>query len=240
MKIKPGSITAIVGPTGSGKSSILRVLLRHYNIQNGNYFLDGHDVNTLSTSSIRNLFSVVPQNPVWLEKTLLENLVYGCDRTIEKDEVIELCKSIGIYERIEKLPKGIDTPISIEGAPFSSGQQQCLAIVRALLKNSPILILDEPTSAIDAMTESKILNYLHRLQKKKTMIVVAHRLSTILSADQVIVIRNGNITESGSPKDLIQKRGYFYQLWETQGKFWTKPNLQYSDQPPHTQNLPNP
>ncbi len=237
LKITPGSVTAIVGATGSGKSTISKVLLRLYNVPRGTYLVDGIDACDLQTDTLRDLFSIVPQVPVWMERPLQENLRYGSRREISDEELRRVCAELGILEKIESLPEQFNTQMNQDGSPFSQGQQQCLAIARALLKDSPIMILDEPTSGLDALSEARVLGHLEKLKKDKTVIVVAHRLSTILGAHQILVLDEGRIIEQGKPADLIRQRGPFFQLWQSQGKFWRHSSSQEFGQLPNIQNL---
>lgn len=220
LKIKKGEVTAIVGPTGSGKSSLLKILLRLYNVPDQSFLIDGVDVNTCSVDSVRSLFCVVPQESIWMNGSIRENLLYGLDRKVSEKELREVCAKVEMLETILKLPKGFDTIISGRSIGLSGGQQQCLSIARALLSQSPILVLDEPTSALDAETEYLVQGIIDSVVKEKSIIIVAHRLSTISKAQNVIVLKDGELIESGSITDLLSKQGAFHALWERQGAFW--------------------
>jgi ABC-type multidrug transport system fused ATPase/permease subunit len=217
---KAGTVTAIVGTTGSGKSTLTKILLRFSNVKEGSYFIDGVDVSRLETASVRDLFAVVSQETRWMNRTILENLTYGLQRIVPADEVRETCRRTKILDFVESLPLGFDTPLTPDGSPLSGGQQQCLSIARAILKKAPILILDEPTSALDAITEAEILTLLTEVMQGLTVITIAHRLSTIYGADRVILLNGGRVEESGTIEELVNLRGGFYKLWEKQGRFW--------------------
>ncbi len=220
LSLPKGGSTAIVGQTGSGKSTIAKVLLRLYNIPNSVYFIDGRDATTCTLESVRELFGYVSQESVWLQQSIRQNLIYGIDRSISDEEILEVCQQVGVYAAIRKLPGKLDAMMDGHGSGFSTGERQCLSLARALLKRSEILILDEPTSALDAIAESRVQEIFEKLAGDRTLIVIAHRLSTIARADEVILLKEGRVAESGSVNSLLKQKEMFYDMWQKQGSFW--------------------
>ncbi|MBR3436526.1 MAG: ABC transporter ATP-binding protein [Lachnospiraceae bacterium] len=215
MDIKPGQKVAIVGPTGAGKTTIVNLLMRFYDIQAGQILVDGRDTAALRRSEDRKMFAMVLQD-TWLFKgTVAENVAYGCpDAT--REEIIRACDSAYCDHFIRRLPEGYDTVISEDSTAVSSGQKQLLTIARALLANRPLLILDEATSNVDTRTELLIQKAMDRLMGGRTCFVIAHRLSTIVDADLILVIRDGRIVEQGTHKSLLAEKGFYYELFQSQ------------------------
>jgi ABC-type transport system involved in cytochrome bd biosynthesis fused ATPase/permease subunit len=210
-----GSRIGIVGPTGAGKSTLLSLLPRFYDPQRGRVLLDGHDVRDLTLESLREQVSVVQQEPLLFSDTLGENIRYGRLEAHEA-EVIQAAEAANAHEFISALKHGYGTLIGERGARLSGGERQRISIARAFLKNAPILILDEPTSAIDSKTEALMLDALERLMEGRTTFIVAHRLSTIVDADQILVLNHGAIVERGTHDELVSQSGLYAQLHAAQ------------------------
>lgn len=211
----PGSITAIVGPTGAGKTTIVNLLMRFYDINGGTITLDGTDIYTMSRNALRSNFGMVLQD-TWLFKgTVKENIKYGCaDATDE--QVFEAAKLAQIYDYIMTLPDGFDTVLVEDGANVSQGQRQLLTIARAIIVDPAVLILDEATSSVDTKTEQKIQVAMNTLMEGRTSFVIAHRLSTIKNADNILVMKKGAIVEQGTHKELLDADGFYALLYNSQ------------------------
>ena len=216
LKIKGGEKIALIGPSGAGKSTIVKLLLRMHDLTSGRITIDGQDIKRITQQSLRKSISLVPQDPVLFHRTLFENICYG-KPTATKEEVFHVAKLAHCAEFIDELPLKYDTLVGERGVRLSGGERQRIAIARAILKNSPILILDEATSSLDSHSESLIQDALDKLMEGKTSIVIAHRLSTIRKMDRIVVIKDGNVHEEGSHADLLAKRGGLYKkLWKLQ------------------------
>lgn len=213
---KQGERIALVGATGSGKTTIANLINRFYDVNSGEILFDGINVNSIKKSDLRKNVGVVLQETNLFTGTVLENLRYGhLDAT--REECIEACKKTGAHEFIEKLPEQYDTVLRSGGENLSQGQRQLLGISRALLENKPVLILDEATSSIDTKTENVVRKAMYVLMEGRTVFIIAHRLSTISNSDRIIVLDNGEILEMGTHDELIEKQGRYYQLYT--GKF---------------------
>ncbi len=214
--IRGGERIALIGPSGAGKSTLVKLLLRLYNLKDGTILIDNQDIQKVTQESLRNTISLVPQDPVLFHRTLMENIRYG-RREASDEEVIAAAKLAHCDDFIEALPLKYETFVGERGIKLSGGERQRVAIARAILKNAPILILDEATSSLDSHSESLIQDALDQLMKNKTTIVIAHRLSTIRKMDRILVIDNGSIVEQGSHTDLIAKEQSLYKhLWNLQ------------------------
>ena len=215
LEASPGNLVAIVGPTGAGKTTIVNLLMRFYDIQGGQIIIDGTDIMTMSRNALRENFGMVLQD-TWLFKgTIKENICYGVDEATD-DEIEYAAKSANIHDYIMSLPKGYNTMLTEDGANISQGQRQLITIARALLKNPKILILDEATSSVDTRTELLIQDAMKELMKGRTSFVIAHRLSTIRNADNIIVMRKGSIVEQGTHKSLLDADGFYANLYNSQ------------------------
>lgn len=212
-KVSPGQMLALAGPTGAGKTTIASLLPRFYDVSSGTITIDGIDVRTMSISGLRRNISMVLQDVFLFNGTILENIRYG-DLTASDEDIIRASKAARAHEFITALPDGYNTHIGERGVKLSGGQKQRLAIARAVLKDAPILILDEATSAVDTETEAEIQAALNELMQGRTSIVIAHRLSTIRHADQILVLEAGRIVERGRHQELIFSNGRYQHLHE--------------------------
>jgi len=215
--VDPGKTLAIVGPTGAGKSTLVKLLSRFYETQKGTITVDGYDVQKITLNSLHKQMGVVLQEPFLFSGTIMENIKYG-KLDASDDKVKQVAKIVGIHEFISSLPQGYETDVGERGVRLSVGQRQLVSFARALLRDPPILILDEATSSIDPYTELKIKKALAVLLKNRTSLVIAHRLSTVRNADNIVVINEGRIIEEGNHAELMKKKGMYYRLYEKQFK----------------------
>jgi ABC-type multidrug transport system fused ATPase/permease subunit len=216
MSIEKGKITAIVGPSGSGKTTIAELIPRMFDYDKGKILVDGVEIKEFELKPLRKNIGVVSQDVAILSRTVRENICYGLERKVTDEELIEAAKAANIYDFIKNLPDKFESMLGERGANLSGGQKQRISIARAMLKNPDILILDEATSALDTETEFKIQESLDRIFKGRTVLAIAHRLSTIKNADKIVVLEKGQITEQGTFKELLKKKGRFYHYWEIQ------------------------
>ena len=215
LHIPAGQTWAIVGPTGSGKSTIVRLLLRFYDPNNGKVFVDRQDLSTLTLESLRNAIGLVSQSVYLFDGTIADNISYG-KRDATKAEIMEAAKAAEVHDFIDSLNDKYDTRIGERGLKLSGGQRQRISIARAILKNPPILVLDEATSAVDNETEAAIQRSLDKVSRDRTTIVIAHRLSTIRNADQIVVLERGKIIAQGTHDSLRLSDGMYKRLWMVQ------------------------
>ncbi|MBQ1207619.1 MAG: ABC transporter ATP-binding protein [Lachnospiraceae bacterium] len=215
LKAEPGSQIAIVGPTGAGKTTIINLLMRFYDVDEGESFVDGHEIRTLTRESLRRSYAMVLQDTWLFHGTIYENIAYGKEgATLE--EVIRVAKAAKIHHYIMQLPKGYDTVIGDDGDNISKGQKQLLTIARAMLYDAKMLILDEATSNVDTGTERQIQAAMKKLMAGKTCFIIAHRLSTIQNSDKILVVDKGTIVEQGTHTELMKKKGFYYKLYASQ------------------------
>jgi ATP-binding cassette subfamily B multidrug efflux pump len=215
--VGPGKTLAIVGPTGAGKSTIAKLLSRFYETKKGTITVDGYDVQKITLNSLHKQMGVVLQEPFLFSGTIMENIKYG-KLGAPDDKVKQVAKTVGIHEFISSLPQGYETDVGERGARLSVGQRQLVSFARALLRDPPILILDEATSSVDPYTELKIKKALAVLLKNRTSLVIAHRLSTVRNTDNIVVINEGKIIEEGNHAELMKKKGMYYRLYKKQFK----------------------
>ncbi len=215
--VDPGTTTAIVGPTGAGKSTISRLLLRFYDPQAGQVLIDGQDIRSITQHSLRRAIGVVPQDTVLFNDTLHYNIAYG-DPQADRDRILAAARAAHLHDFIENLPAGYETLVGERGLKLSGGEKQRVAIARALLRNPEIFFFDEATSSLDSATENEIQNNLARISQGRTSLVIAHRLSTVVNADQILVLEDGQITEQGTHPQLLTQNGLYAQLWRQQKK----------------------
>lgn len=213
-KIKAGQKIAIVGPTGAGKTTIVNLLMRFYEINQGQILIDGQNIADMKRNDVHNLFGMVLQDSWLFGGTIYDNVVYNL-KGITQAEVEEACMATGIHHFIKTLPDGYNTVLTEENS-LSAGQKQLLTIARAMVKNAPLLILDEATSSVDTRTELITANAMDKLMQGRTSFVIAHRLSTILNADNILVMKDGEIIESGTHKQLLAKKGFYADLYNSQ------------------------
>ena len=212
---KPGSMTAIVGPTGAGKTTIINLLMRFYDVDSGTILIDGKDIRTMTRASVRKAFTMVLQDTWLFHGTIFENIAYGKpDATME--EVMAAARAAHIHSYISRLPQGYQTMLTDNGTSISKGQRQMLTIARAMLLDAHMLILDEATSNVDTRTEAHIQAAMRELMKGKTCFVIAHRLSTIQSADHILVLDGGQVVEQGNHESLMRQSGFYRALYESQ------------------------
>lgn len=215
LTIEPNTRLGLVGRSGAGKSTFIKLLLRQYDIQSGRIVIDGQDVSTVTLDSLRESIAIVPQEPILFHRTILENIAYG-NPDASEEEVYRAAKQAQADEFIRKLPDGYQSLVGERGVKLSGGQRQRIAIARAFLKQAPILILDEATSSLDSESEVAVQAALLELMKGRTVLAIAHRLSTLRAMDRIIVMEHGRIVEDGSHDRLVQEGGLYARLWSHQ------------------------
>ena len=215
LDVDGGSLVAIVGPTGAGKTTIINLLMRFYDVNGGSILVDGQDIRSYTRASLRKAYAMVLQDTWVFEGTIFENIAYGKENAT-REEVIRAAKAAHIHSFIMQLSDGYDTVISEDGGNISKGQKQLLTIARAMLYDSKMLILDEATSNVDTSTEKRVQKAMRALMKGKTCFVIAHRLSTIKNADKIMVLNNGDVVEMGTHESLMESKGFYYNLYRAQ------------------------
>lgn len=210
--VPAGKTVAIVGPSGAGKSTISRLLFRFYDVASGRVVIDGQDIRDVDQASLRAAIGMVPQDTVLFNDTIAYNIAYGRPGA-SREDIVEAARMAQISDFIEKLPKGFDTEVGERGLKLSGGEKQRVAIARTILKAPPILMLDEATSALDTHTEREIQAALDQVSKNRTTLVIAHRLSTVVNADEIIVLEDGLIVERGTHDDLLAQNGLYASMW---------------------------
>jgi subfamily B ATP-binding cassette protein MsbA len=214
-KIEPGQMVGIVGPTGSGKSTVVSLIPRFYDPTKGAVKIDGRDVRDYAVNPLREQIGYVLQDTVLFRGTILENIAFGRPNAT-REEIVDAARMANADEFISRMPKGYDTAVGERGSTLSGGQRQRLGIARVMVRNSPILLLDEPTAALDSEAEKLVIEALERLMKDRTVITIAHRLATIRNADKIIVIDGGMVAESGNHDELLAQNGIYAGLYRTQ------------------------
>ena len=212
---KPGEVVALVGPSGSGKTTLLNLLLRFYEVNSGKILIDDVPISEVKLASLRQSIALVPQDTFLFDGTILENIGYGCPRATDA-AIVAAAQKANAHEFIPKTPNGYATPIGEAGVKLSGGEQQRLSIARALLKDAPILVLDEATSSLDTQSEALIQESLTNLMQGRTSFIIAHRLSTVVRADKILVIKDGEILETGTHHTLLAKGGLYKKFCEMQ------------------------
>ena len=213
-QIKAGQKVAIVGPTGAGKTTMVNLLMRFYEINSGKIQIDGMDIGNLTRDNIHNLFGMVLQDTWLFEGTIRENICYG-EKNISDERLDEICEAVGLLEMIHQEPEGYDTVLD-DKASLSIGQKQLITIARAMVEDAPLMILDEATSSVDTRTELKVQKAMDLLTNGRTSFVIAHRLSTIRNADLILVMKDGDVIESGNHEELLKRKGFYAALYNSQ------------------------
>ena len=213
----PGQQTAIVGASGVGKSTLIKLLFRFYDPDSGRILIDNQDIKKVNIDSLRRVVGIVPQDAVLFNDTILENIRYGCPDASEKDvsQAIDLAH---LKDFIASLPEGLGTIVGERGLKLSGGEKQRVTIARTILKNPTIIIFDEATSSLDSKSESMISAALRDISKNRTCIVIAHRLSTIVNADKILVLKDGFVSENGTHSQLLALKGHYHELWKIQAR----------------------
>ncbi|MFA6605628.1 MAG: ATP-binding cassette domain-containing protein, partial [Sphingomonas sp.] len=217
LDIPAGKTLAVVGPSGAGKSTLARLLFRFYDLTGGRITIDGQDIAQVTQASLRSAIGIVPQDTVLFNDTIGYNIAYGREGA-GQDEIEAAARGAAIAGFIERQPEGYATRVGERGLKLSGGEKQRVAIARTLLKNPPVLILDEATSALDSRTEGEILDTLQAIERGRTTIVIAHRLSTVVHADEIVVLEAGRVVERGSHAVLLRKNGLYAEMWNRQAQ----------------------
>jgi subfamily B ATP-binding cassette protein MsbA len=215
LTVPPGKTMALVGPSGSGKSTLVNLALRFFDPYSGQVLVDGQDIKMVTISSLRDCMGLVTQDPVLFDDTIRANIAYGAKPLVE-DEVVAAAKAAAAHDFITSLPNGYDTRVGEAGGLLSGGERQRIAIARAIYKNAPILLLDEPTSSLDSEAEAKVQAALEKLMEGRSVLMIAHRLSTVKKADLICVLDQGRIVEIGRHDELVAKGGLYTRLHRTQ------------------------
>ncbi len=215
---RPGEIIALMGPTGSGKTSLVNLLPRFYDYTGGSLRLDGVELNTYAPHALREHIGIVEQEPFLFSRSIRENIAYGVRRRVTQAEVEEAARAAAIHDVIETFPEGYNTVVGEKGVTLSGGQKQRIAIARTLLKDPRILILDDSTSSVDTETEVQIQTALNQLMAGRTTFIIAHRVQTVMRADKIIVLENGRITQMGTHTDLLAQSGLYREIYELQAQ----------------------
>merc|ERR1719481_161428 len=215
--IKQGQSVALVGQSGCGKSTVIQLIQRFYDLNSGMITLENHDIQALNVPWVRSKLSIVSQEPILFNRSLAENIAYGDNsKDISMEEIIAAARKANIHQFISNLPQGYETFVGEKGTQLSGGQKQRIAIARALIRNPPILLLDEATSALDTESEKQVQSALDSAQEGRTSITIAHRLSTVKNCDIIFVVNQGRVAECGTHDQLLQKKRTYYKLWTTQ------------------------
>ena len=215
LEAKPGQTVAIVGHTGAGKTTIINLLMRFYEVQQGQILVDEKEYRQYTLDSLRRSYAMVLQDTWLFRGTIFDNIAYGKENA-STEEVVAAAKAARIHNYIMRLPQGYNTVISEDGGNISKGQKQLLTIARAMLYNTNMLILDEATSNVDTNTERQVQTAIRSLMQGKTSFVIAHRLSTVQNADKILVVDHGDVVEQGSHEELMARRGFYYRLYASQ------------------------
>ena len=217
LDIPPGHTLAVVGPSGAGKSTLARLMYRFYDLTSGRITIDGQDIAEVTQSSLRSAIGIVPQDTVLFNDTIGYNIAYGREGA-EDEDIVRAARGAAIAGFIQRQPLGYETRVGERGLKLSGGEKQRVAIARTLLKNPPVLILDEATSALDSRTEAEIQDTLEDIERGRTTIVIAHRLSTVVNADEIVVLEAGQVVERGSHAALLRRNGLYAEMWNRQAQ----------------------
>ena len=215
VQLKKGEIHALLGENGAGKSTIVNLISRFYNIDSGKILIDGIDINSVTIKSLRKQMGVMMQDSFIFSGTIMDNIRYG-NREASDEDVIRAAKTVCAHDFIMSMENGYQTQVNERGSRLSAGQRQLISFARALLADPKILILDEATSSVDTRTELQIQEAMLELMKDKTCFVIAHRLSTIQNADCILVVKEGEVIEQGTHDELMEKRGFYRSLYDSQ------------------------
>ena len=215
--IAPGATVAVVGSSGAGKSTLARLLYRFYDVNGGRITIDGQDLRSVTQASLRAAIGIVPQDTVLFNDSIAYNIGYGRPGSTQ-DQIESVARAAQLHDFIVRLPQGYDTPVGERGLKLSGGEKQRVAIARMLLKDPPILVLDEATSALDSTNEQAIQQALREAAARRTTLVIAHRLSTVVDANQIIVLEHGQIVQSGTHEHLLLQGGRYAELWAMQAR----------------------
>jgi len=218
LELPPGKVTALVGHTGAGKSTVANLAMRSYDVTGGSIRLNGVELRDLSLADLHQHIGHVAQDPFLFEGTVRQNLLLA-DETATEEAMVRALRGACAWDFVQKLPEGMDTNIGEKGIRLSQGEKQRLTIARVLLKNPPFVILDEATASVDTITEKEIQTALENLTQSRTVLVIAHRLSTVRKADQIVVLSEGKIIERGDHKTLLAQSGHYARLWSIQQDF---------------------
>ncbi|MGQ9907257.1 MAG: ABC transporter ATP-binding protein [Candidatus Flexifilum sp.] len=210
---RPGEVVALMGSTGSGKTSLVGLLPRFYEYTRGRIAIDGHDVKDIAKASLRQIIGIVEQEPFLFSRSIRENICYGVGREVSEAEVVQAAQAAAIHDTIMTFPQGYDTIVGEKGVTLSGGQKQRVAIARTLLKNPRILILDDATSSVDMETEAEIRQALDRLMQQRTTFIIAHRVQSVMNADQIVILDQGRIVQQGTHDELLQQDGFYRQIY---------------------------
>ena len=211
---KPGQKIAIVGPTGAGKTTMVNLLMKFYDITEGDILIDGVSTKEITRENVHDLFTMVLQDTWIFNGTIKENIIFN-NKNIKQEEIEKVCKKVGIHHLIKTMSKGYDTVINDDDS-VSAGEKQLITIARGMIDNAPFLILDEATSNVDTRTEELVQEAMDKLTQNKTSFIIAHRLSTIKNADLILVMKDGNIIEQGTHNELLKQKGFYYELYNAQ------------------------
>jgi ATP-binding cassette subfamily B protein len=217
-RCEPGQVVALLGSTGSGKTSIVNLLLRFYDYDQGRIRLDGHELRDYAPAELRQQIGIVEQEPFLFSRTIRENIAYGVRREVTQDEIEEAAKAAAIHDIILTFPKGYDTLVGEKGVTLSGGQRQRVAIARTLLRDPRILILDDATSSVDTETEAQIRTALERLMRGRTSFVIAHRVQSVMNADLILVLDKGRIVQQGTHDELVRQPGMYARIYDLQAR----------------------
>lgn len=218
LDIRPGQTVALVGASGCGKSTCLQLLLRFYDATGGSVHVDSHDVRNISLQALRSRIAIVSQEPVLFDRTIAENIAYGCNERadVPRADIIAAAQQANIHTFIASLPLGYETPLGAKGTQLSGGQKQRVAIARALMRDPAVLLLDEATSALDMESEKIVQESLDAASAGRTCITIAHRLSTVVHSDVIFVVHEGRVVERGTHRELLEQQGRYYRLYTLQ------------------------